>query len=134
MVLTYLDTNILIAAALGSREGHEAAMRILDDPSREFAASKYLELELIPKPTREKNTAELEFYNEFFDAVKTWAEPGTKTVKMAISEASRHNIKPLDALHIASAVTAGADELITAENKKSEFFRCTSIRVTPIRT
>ena len=46
----------------------DAAMRILDDPDREFAASTFLRLEVIPQAAFNRRTAEPALYEAFFAA------------------------------------------------------------------
>jgi predicted nucleic acid-binding protein len=58
MRLTFVDAGVLIAAARGGSEQAARAMEILDDPDREFAASPFLRLEVLPQATFNKRTAE----------------------------------------------------------------------------
>ena len=47
--LTFVDAGVLIAAARGGNVQATRAMEILDDPEREFAASPFLRLEVLPQ-------------------------------------------------------------------------------------
>jgi predicted nucleic acid-binding protein len=49
---TFLDASVLIAAARGNDELGTRAMAILDDGDREFVASPFLKLEVLPQPTK----------------------------------------------------------------------------------
>ena len=49
MKLTFVDAGVLIAAARGGSEQAARAMEILDDPERQFAASPFLRLEVLPQ-------------------------------------------------------------------------------------
>jgi len=68
-----VDAGVLIAAARGGSVQAARAMEILDDPEREFGASPFLRLEVIPQATFNKRQAELAFYDAFFSAVSKWA-------------------------------------------------------------
>jgi hypothetical protein len=67
MIRTYLDAGVLITAARGVAPIALKAMKILDDPNREFASSIFLKLEVLPKAVYYKNEAEAEFYDTFFN-------------------------------------------------------------------
>ena len=67
MILTYLDTGVLIAAFRGENIIAEKALVILEDAQRLFISSDILKLELLPKPTFHKKELELSFYRAFFD-------------------------------------------------------------------
>jgi hypothetical protein len=47
--LTFVDAGVLIAAARGGSEQAARAMEVLDDPEREFGASPFLRLEVLPQ-------------------------------------------------------------------------------------
>jgi hypothetical protein len=46
--LTFVDAGVLIAAARGGNIQAARTMEILDDPEREFAASPFLRLDVLP--------------------------------------------------------------------------------------
>ncbi|MFQ5955646.1 MAG: hypothetical protein ACE5JZ_11340, partial [Kiloniellales bacterium] len=106
---------------------------ILDDPSREFAASDFLRLELLPKPKYERRQPELAFYEDFFAAVTQWATARSKLVDAAYAVATRHGLSAMDALHVAAAEACGAGEFVTAELSTKPLFRVRSVRVRSIR-
>jgi hypothetical protein len=57
MKLIFVDAAVLIAAARGGSEQAARAMEILDDPEREFAASAFLRLEVLPQAVFNKREA-----------------------------------------------------------------------------
>jgi hypothetical protein len=67
--LTFGDAGVLIAAARGGNVQATRAMEILDDPEREFAASIFLRLEVLPQAVFNKRVAEAAFYEAFFSSV-----------------------------------------------------------------
>jgi hypothetical protein len=53
-----VDAGVLIAAARGGNVQAARAMEILDDPEREFAASVFLQLEVLPQAVLNKRVAD----------------------------------------------------------------------------
>jgi hypothetical protein len=47
--LTFVDSDVLIAAATGRGDVAVQALSIRDDPERTFASSPFVELEVLPK-------------------------------------------------------------------------------------
>lgn len=89
---TFVDAGVLIAAARGKADVATYAMRILDDPDREFVASPFLKLEVLPKAVYEKRQAEVEFYETFFNAVTYWVHSVEETAKNAYTEACKFGL------------------------------------------
>ena len=126
---TYLDAGVLIAAVRGTDEVAIKAMQILDDPGREFVASAFLKLEVLPKAVYGRRQAEVEFYETFFAAVRRWAKTLTRIVENARQHANRHGLSAMEALHVAAAVSVGADELVTTEKPEKPLHRVTAVKV-----
>jgi predicted nucleic acid-binding protein len=134
MPVTFVDSGVLIELGRGGTEEARRAMRILDDPSREFASSVFVELEVVPKATYERRKAELEMYTEFFRAVKHWPDSIDEVIARARQEAFACGLGAFDALHVAAAVLVGADDLVTTEKRGNPIFRTQSIRVVSIHS
>jgi len=132
VTLTFVDAGVLIAAARGGDEQARRAMAILDDPSREFAASSFLRLEVLPQAAFNRRAAETAFYEEFFGSVRKWATDLAAIVAAAESEASTYGVEAMDALHIAAAANVSAAEFITTEKPTRSIHRARSIRVVTI--
>ena len=132
MRLTFVDAGVLIAAARGCSEQAARAMEILDDPDREFAASPFLRLEVLPQATFNKRPAEAAFYDAFFSAVSRWATDLPAITEAALTEASHCGVEAMDALHVAAAASVGADELITSEKPSRSIHRARCVRVVTI--
>ncbi|MGB9701053.1 MAG: PIN domain-containing protein [Thermodesulfobacteriota bacterium] len=131
---TFVDAGVLIAAARGKEEISAKAREILDDPNREFVSSPFLKLEILPKPIYEKRKAEVEFYEIFFNAVIHWADSVQDITKIAYAEACRFGLSAMDALHVAAAIAAGAQELVTTEKPEKPIHRVDSINILSIRS
>ena len=130
---TFVDTGVLIAAARGEKDEAEQAMKIIDDLDREFVASPFLKLEVLPKAVYGKREAEASFYETFFDAVTYWADSVKEITTNAYAEACKFGLGAMDALHIAAAVSAGAEDFITTEKLGKPIHRVDSIRVLSIQ-
>jgi len=132
MIRTYIDAGVLITAARGVAPIAIKALEVLDDPNREFVSSVFLQLEVLPKAMYYGNEAEAEFYKTFFDAVIHWADSLDRIVQEAFREACRSGLAAIDALHVASAATLGADELVTTERAEKAIHRTSLVRVVSI--
>lgn len=132
MIRTYLDAGVLIAAARGTAPIAIRALEILDDPNRQFVSSVFLKLEVLPKAIYFKNSAESEFYEAVLDSVIYWADSTDSIVEQAYKEACAFGLAALDALHVAAAASAGADELVTTEKRNKPIHRTQSVKVISI--
>jgi hypothetical protein len=119
MKLTFVDAAVLIAAARGGSEQAARAMEILDDPEREFAASPFLRLEVLPQAAFNKREAEVAFYDPAI-------------TEAALQEASRCGVEAMDALHVAAAASVGAAELVTAEKPSRSIHRARAVKIVTI--
>jgi hypothetical protein len=100
---------------------------------REYVTSDYIRLEVIPKATFHANHSELEFYETFFQANIRCIPTSESLIREAMNEGCKTGISGIDALHIACAVFAGAEELITTEKTSKPMYRTKLIKVTCIR-
>jgi len=107
-------------------------MDILDDPEREFAASAFLRLEVLPQAVFNKRAAEAAFYEAFFSTVTHWAANLNTVITIAMQEASTHGVEAMDALHVAAAAAVGASELITTEKPLRSIHRAHAFKVITI--
>jgi predicted nucleic acid-binding protein len=107
-------------------------MEILDDPDREFAASPFLRLEVLPQAVFNKRQAEVAFYEAFFSTVTRWATNLDTLTEMAMREASVNGVEAMDALHVAAAASVGASELITTERPSRSIHRARAVKVLTI--
>jgi predicted nucleic acid-binding protein len=128
-----VDSGVLIWAAQGVTENAELALPFVTDSSREYVTSDYVRLELIPKATFHRNQAELDFYEAFFQANIRCIPTSESLVKEAMDHGCHTGISGIDALHIACAVFAGAEEFITTEKRAKPIHRTRLIKVTCIR-
>jgi len=129
MKITYIDSGVLLSATDGVGRIAEKSLEILEDSQREFASSKFVKLEVLPKAVYNKQTEEAEFYEEFFSDVTHWASDLAEIVQNAEQIASQYGLAAMDALHVAAALSVGAEELVTTEKRTKPMHRVTSINV-----
>ncbi len=133
MIITFVDAGVLIAAARGTTDVSAPAMAILDDPDRSFASSDFIRLEVLPKALFNRKSAEAEFYIEFFRAVSHWPANTDAVVRQAYEIGVKFGLAALDALHVAAAISAGAEEFVTTEKRSKPLHRTTDISVHSIQ-
>jgi len=105
----------------------------LDDPDRTFASSDFVRLEVLPKPLYFGRHAEASFYQEFFDRISVWVPASRSLVQGAFDEARKSGLSAMDGLHVAAAVLAEAEELVTGEKPTSPLSKTKSVPVKSIR-
>ncbi|MDQ3011097.1 MAG: nucleic acid-binding protein [Acidobacteriota bacterium] len=133
-LLTFIDSGVLITAARSKDIAlRQRAFAILSSPQRNFASSRFVWLEVMPKAIWIGNQAERSLYETFFNAVGHWPQTHDAVIAQAEIEAAAVGLGSMDALHIAAAVLLGADELVTAEGPTKSIHRTKSIKVISIR-
>ena len=132
MILTYIDSGVLLSATYGEGRIAEKALEILGDSNREFASSEFVKLELIPKAIYNKQIEEAQFYEEFFSAVTYWADNLEKVLQDAYDIGCEYGLAAMDALHIAAALSLDASEFITTEKPTKPMFRVSTIKLISI--
>ena len=71
--INYIDSGVLINAFRGDSQVSLQALLILDEPDRRFVSSFFVQLETLPKSIYQRQIAEQDFYQTFFNNVKYWA-------------------------------------------------------------
>lgn len=132
MTRTFLDAGVLIAAARGRGIIAVRAHTILDDPGRNFVASDYLRMEVLPKALYHRQNAEVLLYEQFFSRAVQIVSPAVSLMMQAYTEAYTFGLAALDAVHIAAAKFSGAEEFITTERPTTPLFRVTGISIKTI--
>jgi len=127
---TYLDSGVLLAAFKAKGDLYTQAMQVLDDPNRKLLVSDAVWLELMPKPHYEKRWQEVEFYEIVFKESErlSWS---ISSLALADDLAHKYGIAAMDAIHVAHAIDAKADEFVTSEKPGKPMFRVQEI---PIRS
>jgi len=123
---TAIDANLLIAAWSGRSTLFEQALVILEDPERVLIVSDALWLEVMPKAIYHAKIEESVFYRAVFARAEflPWS---TELVDSAKHLAQSYGLAAMDAIHIAVALAAGADEFISGERPGKPMFRVKEI-------
>jgi predicted nucleic acid-binding protein len=124
-ILTFVDASVFIYAANKPSHGTLArrlrALQVLGDPDREFLASEFLRLEVLPIPTHYHKSREIAFYEKFFAGIALWVDSAS-LVTPAYTLASQFGLGALDALHVAAAAASSA-ELVSADKPTKPIYR-----------
>ena len=128
MVLSFIDSGILIAAARGNAPRAQLALDILADSDRVFGSSIFIKLEVLPKSVCYKQTLESEFYEAFFQGVTHWMSDLETLTQSAYQLACTYGLSGLDALNVAAAILLEADEFITTEKPTKPMYRVPDIQ------
>ena len=129
---TYIDSGVLISAFQGTQAVSIRANRILNDENREFASSCFVQLEVLPKATFNKQQDEAEFYETFFSTVIHWETDLDRIMLDAYQIACTYGLAAMDAVHVAAALQIKADELITTEKSTKPMHRVREIAIISI--
>ena len=89
-------------------------------------------MEVLPKAVFHKQQTEALYYETFFSSVGSWVNDLDAIVAEAEKVGSQFGLNMGDALHIASALLAGALEFVTAERPTSPFKNVVGIKVVSI--
>ena len=108
---TYLDSGVLITAFQGVESASIRAIEILNDERREFASSRFVQLEVLPKAIFHKQSDEVEFYETFFAAVAHWARDIDSVIEKGEQIASTYGLAAMDAIHGEDSSSSRASQL-----------------------
>jgi predicted nucleic acid-binding protein len=122
------DADVLIYAAAPK---HPLGMRVaalLSDPDPIRVDSTLLLPELLTKPIRIGDTVELAALTALLSRI-VLRPVDQPTAELAVALGARHRLRPADAVHLATAVAAGADRFITT-NKRDFDRSITEVAIT----
>lgn len=127
-ILTIVDASVLIYAATKPKAAtvtrRARALQVLSDPNREFAASEFLRLEVMPIASFYRKSREVTFYAAFFSGVTQWIDP-LILLAPAYALACQYGLGALDALHLTAAAGLSA-EFVSAERPTKPLYRAYS--------
>lgn len=132
IIKTYIDSGVLISAYQGNNEVSIKAVNLLDQENRQLISSDFVKLEVLSKAIYHRQQEEIQFYQGFFASCPVWADDLTLIVQLAQDIASQYGLGALDAIHVASAISVSADELITTEKLSKLIHRVREVQVISI--
>ncbi|GHV33377.1 hypothetical protein AGMMS4952_25180 [Spirochaetia bacterium] len=121
-ITTYLDSSVLINAFNNDQAIVLRTLNLLSDPNRSFITGDYVFLEVIPKERYFRMFAQEAFCANIFRK-STFIRSTDEIIAKADEIATMYGLAAMDALHAATAIAGGADELITFEKPNKPFFR-----------
>ncbi|WP_437333836.1 hypothetical protein [Sorangium sp. So ce394] len=77
-----------------------------------------MKLEVLPKPLYFRRAEDFELYETFFSAVRDLAPLSAELSAHPFALASQHGLAGMDALHVAAALTLGAEEMIATSSSR----------------
>ncbi len=125
---TFLDSGVLLHAWRGANLSG-AALKVLEDDTRQFVTSQMVRLELLPKARFERHTAEVAFYEDHFSDCVACEPLGEALGNEAEKLAVRYGLAGPDALQLAAAVRQGVEEFYTSEKPGKPMFRVKELKV-----
>jgi predicted nucleic acid-binding protein len=130
---TYPDANVILNVFSRDKSLARRANAVLTDSLRRFVVSDYVWLETIPKAVYNKQLAQAEYIDDLFRDSRL-VSTSEAVIAKARDIALTYGLAAMDALHVASAIAGGADELVTFEKRSKPFFRIPSdvLRITSL--
>ena len=121
----FLDSNIVIYLVEQTPDlGTAAANRIqsgIADGQR-LMVSDLVRMECIVRPLREEDDVTLSAFNDLFDSEDVDVVTITREVcDRAAAIRARHGFRPMDSLHLASAVENGCERFLTHDGRLRGF-------------
>ena len=129
MIRTFLDSGVLFTAIRSTDPDKERALCVIASSERLLITSPFIHLEIMPKAQYHGNSMEKNFYDAYFRGAE-WYEDVDQMLSVVRREAAKCGLSALDALHVAAAFLAGADELITTGKPTKPMFRTKLVNVT----
>jgi hypothetical protein len=128
-IITYLDTNCLIALADAEPQRKEKVFDLLDDPQRVFVYSSFTALETLSLAIYYRNRAREQVFRLYMYRCAHFSDSLHAIMDEARRQAERYGIVGLDACHIAAAIVGLADEFYTFEKPTKPMFRTKEVKV-----
>ena len=122
-IRTYIDADVIInALRVDEKKRYGLAFKILEDKNRLLLVSDYLRLETLPKPVYHRQDIQVAFIKKIFEHAELIRSNGF-IIEKALDLASTYGLNGMDALHIASAINGGADEMVSFEKPGRPLYR-----------
>lgn len=128
-LVTYLDTNCLIAVADAEPERRGKVHALLDDTQREFIYSPFITLETLALALHYQNNRRVRVFRQYINLCAHFSNNLPAIMDEARRQAEYYGIVGIDACHIAAAVAGLAHEFYTFEKPTKPMFRTKEIKV-----
>ena len=128
-LVTYLDSNCLIAVADAEQGRREKALVLMNDPQRAFIYSPFTTLETLSLAMHYRKPARAAIFRWYLNRCASISDNLTEIMNEVRRQAEKYGIAGIDACHIAAAIVATADEFYTFEKPTKPMFRTKEIKV-----
>jgi predicted nucleic acid-binding protein len=128
-ILTYLDSNCLIAVADAEPQRAGKVFALLRDRQRSFIYSPYTTLETLSLAIHYQKPAREQFFRRYLNHCAFISDNLTEILNEAHRQAEKYGIVGIDACHIAAAIVGSADEFYTFEKATKPMFRAKELKV-----
>ena len=122
----YLDATVTIYLVERTPSFCLQVLAKTTDPGVDLVVSDLTRMECLVKPLKTADTTTLGEFDKFFRTVEVVGLPGSAFDRAADLRARFGKLKTPDALHLAAAIEAGCDAVLTND---SDFTTCTDIRI-----
>jgi predicted nucleic acid-binding protein len=122
-IRTYIDADVIInALRVDEKRRYYIAFKVLEDKNRLLLVSDYLRLETLPKPIYHRLDTQVAFINKIFEHAEL-IRSNDFIIDKAMDLAGKYGLNGMDALHIASAISGRADEMVSFEKPDKPLYR-----------
>ena len=128
-VLTYLDTNCLIAYADAEVLRQTQVVALLNEPNRAFMYSPFTTLETLALALHYRKPQRAWFFRYYLNLCTHHSDNLAEIMREAHRQAENYGIVGVDACHLAAAIVGQADEFYTFEKPTKPMFRSKEIKV-----
>ena len=129
LIVTYLDTNCLIAVADFEPQRRERVVPLLNDMQRAFIYSPFTTLETLSLSIHYRKPLREYFFRLYLNRCASISDNLTEILNEAHRQSEKYGIVGIDACHIAATVVGLADEFYTFEKATKPMFRTKEIKV-----
>jgi predicted nucleic acid-binding protein len=128
-LVTYLDSNCLVAVADAERGRREKALVLMNDSQRVFIYSPFTRLETLSLAMHYRKPARAAIFRWYLNRCAFISDNLTEIMNEAQRQAEKYGIAGIDACHIAAAIVGQANEFYTFEKPTKPMFRTKEIKV-----
>ena len=128
-ILTYLDTNCLIAVADAEPQRRGKVHALFADSQRVFIYSPFLTLETLPLAIHHRKPLREQAFRHYFKLCGYFSDNLTEILREAHRQSEKYGIVGIDACHIAAAIVGLAQEFYTFEKPTKPMFRSKDLKV-----
>lgn len=128
-IITYLDTNCLIAVADAESQRVGKVFALLGDTRRSFIYSPFTTLETLSLAIHYRKPIREQIFRRYLNHCAFISDNLTEILNEAHRQSEKYGIVGIDSCHIAAAIVGSADEFYTFEKATKPMFRTKEVRV-----